>query len=96
MLALFKKWRNRSLAYQRVFLTDDGALNADAVVIFGDLKRFCHVDRSTVKVTAANTIDPLAMAMAEGRREVFMRMVQIMNLDESALSRLQEPNPSED
>lgn len=92
MKAFFKRLLSRRAAYQRTFLGDDNRPHMDAVIVLADLKRFCYVERTTVKVSpTTQTIDPMAMAFAEGRREVFMRLVQFLNLDDVAVHKLTEP-----
>jgi hypothetical protein len=96
MQAFLKRLITRKQAYQRIFLGDDSSPHKDAEIVLADLKRFCYVERPTIKVTAQQTIDPLAMAVAEGRREVFMRIVQFMRLDDATISALKEPDHQED
>lgn len=97
MRAIQKVWLNRSRAYKRIFLTDDGKPNKDAELVLADLRRFCYADRTTAKVSpTTQTMDPLAMAFAEGRREVFMRLQQLLNLDESTIRNLNEPAQEDD
>ena len=72
---LFKRRQN----YRRLFLDGSGNVNPSAEIVLADLKRFCRVETSTVVVSpVTKTIDPLAMAMAEGRREVWNRIQQYL------------------
>ncbi len=97
MLARLKRLFARTTAYQRTFLGDDNKPDADAALVLADLKRFCYAERTTAKVSpTTQTIDPLAMAFAEGRREVYMRIVGFLNLDEATIRNLSEPNHEDD
>lgn len=82
----------RRLAYRRKFLRDDGtALDLDAEVILRDLAKFCRAHRSTtVYSRISGQIDPIASAQAEGRREVYLRIVEHLHLDERFLVNLRE------
>ena len=61
VLDLHKAWR-------RLFLRDDGTLKEDALVVLADLEAECYQTRSTVDGTP---IDPLRMAMNEGKRTLY-------------------------
>lgn len=57
-----------------------------------DLAHFCRLDRSTAVISpVTKSIDPLAMAMAEGRREVGLRIVQMLGITPQQLANLKEP-----
>lgn len=97
MRAHLKRLLSRSTAYQRTFLGDDGKPDADAAIVLADLKRFCYVERTTAKVSlTTQTIDPLAMAFAEGRREVWMRIAGFLHLDDATIRNLTEPHQEDD
>jgi hypothetical protein len=97
MRAHLKRLLSRSTAYQRTFLGDDGKPDADAAIVLADLKRFCYVERTTAKVSlTTQTIDPLAMAFAEGRREVWMRIAGFLHLDDATIRNLTEPTQEDD
>jgi hypothetical protein len=71
MNKLWQRIFKRRQSYRRLFLDGDGRVHPTAEVVLADLKRFCRADTSTVVVSpVSKAIDPLAMAMAEGRREV--------------------------
>lgn len=75
----------RKRAYRRVFMPN-GELSPDAKLVMADLAQFCHVGRSTFRVSpVTKQADSHAMALAEGRREVFLRLHQTLNFDESSV-----------
>lgn len=67
--------RGRTGSYCRVFSTK----SRDAQVVLADLARFC---RAHVSTGAPN---PYVAARLDGRREVFLRISQHLNLDDQTL-----------
>jgi len=97
MLGRFKRLFSRKVAYQHTFLGDNNEPHVHAAAVLADLKRFCYAERSTAMVSpVSGVIDPVAMGMAEGRREVFNRIVGFLRLDDAAISRLKEPDIGND
>lgn len=62
-LALYQAWR-------RVFL-DGVSPTDDAALVLRDLEAECYQTRTTAVVANDGHIDPLQMAMNEGRRQVY-------------------------
>ena len=84
---------NKRQAYRRLFLDQESRIRPDAEIVLADLRRFCRAVTPTVVVSpVSKTIDPLAMAMAEGRREVWMRLMAYLHLEDKAVINL---NPEE-
>lgn len=82
----------RKKAYQRLFLDIDGKMRPDAEIILADLKRFCRATNSTAMVSpVSKSIDPMAMAMAEGRREVWNRLQAFLLMDDKTVFNLKDP-----
>ncbi len=75
---------NRKSAYQQVF-SGEGAPK----VVLGDLARFCHAQKSTFHK------DPYVQAHLEGKREVWLRIQQHLNLSEEELFHLLQLNRQE-
>jgi hypothetical protein len=67
--------RGRKFAYQMVFAED----NQFTKVVLKDLARFCRAHDSTFDK------DPRRHAALEGRREVFLRIQEYLNLTESQI-----------
>lgn len=83
----------RKQAYRRLFLDQSGNMRPDAEVILADLKRFCRANSSTAMVSPiSKSIDPMAMAMAEGRREVWNRLMAFLHLEDKIVLNLTDPN----
>jgi len=80
---------NKRQAYRRLFMDQENRIRPDAEIVLSDLRRFCRAVTPTVVVSpVSKTIDPLAMAMAEGRREVWMRLMAYLHLEDRAVINL--------
>jgi hypothetical protein len=90
MEKLLAKIRKRRYAYRRLFLGDNG-LNADGQIVLADLAKFCRANASTAVVSpVSRSVDPIASAMAEGRREVWLRIMGHLHLEERVVLNLNE------
>ena len=71
----------RAQAFKALFLRDDGTgLNQPARVVMSHLRRYCHVTQPVHKPG-----DPYSTAFADGRRDVYLQIMRLVNLDESVL-----------
>lgn len=83
-----RMFRRRS-AYRALFVSPGGELGPMADVVMKDLARYCYAGKSTLKVSlVTQQSDPLAMAFAEGRRDVFNRIVAMCNLTPDEIERI--------
>lgn len=83
---------NRKTSYRRIFQDASGNISPDAEIVLADLRRFCRATSTTVMVSPiSKQIDPIAMAMAEGRREVWLRIMAHLHIDEKQVFNLEEP-----
>ena len=93
MSKLWERLFRRRQSYRRLFLDGNGNVNPTAEVVLADLKRFCRAETSTVVVSpVSKAIDPLAMAMAEGRREVWNRIQSYLHFADREITQLREEN----
>lgn len=91
MIKLLERILNRKRSYRRLFLDEDGQPNVDAEVVLADLKKFCRAMSSTAMVSPiSKTVDPMAMAMAEGRREVWNRLMAHLHIDDKVVAQLKD------
>lgn len=89
--AIREKLFRRRLAYRRIFLGGDGRIGPEAQVVLNDLSRFCRATSTTALVSpVSKQIDPFAMAMAEGRREVWNRIMEHLHVDERQVFSISE------
>jgi hypothetical protein len=90
MERLLAKIRKRRYSYRRLFLGDNG-LNADGQTVLADLAKFCRANASTAVVSPiSRSVDPIATAMAEGRREVWLRIMAHLHLEDRIVLNLNE------
>lgn len=93
MMDRLRRILGRRQAYRSVFRLDEQGRpqGNDVVNVLADLKRFCGADQPTVRISpVSKSIDPIAMAVAEGRREVWLRIQAHLRMDDSDIAKLQE------
>jgi len=84
MKSLYERfWKHRK-AYRDVFGNEAGTR------VLADLRAFCCADSSCVVVGKDGKIDTHATVLAEGRREVWLRIVETLNLTDETLLKLKE------
>ncbi len=83
-----RKWL-KAVAYKATFATDDGQR------VLRDLMKFCHADRTSVTL-GPHGIDPQATLVAEGRREVWLRIHDFLGLTPDQMRLLAEQARDED
>lgn len=68
---------------------EGGELGPAAEVVMRDLARYCYANKPTLKVSQiTQQSDPIAMAFAEGRRDVFNRVCAMCNLTDEQIQRI--------
>jgi hypothetical protein len=90
---LWQRIFKRRQSYRRLSMDADGRAHPAAEVVLADLKRFCRADTSTMGVSpVSRAIDPMAVAMAEGRREVWNRIQSYLHMADREITQLTEEN----
>jgi len=84
MIDLFERFWNRRNHYRAVFRSESGTR------VLADLREFCRADTSCVVVAKDGKIDTHATVLAEGRREVWLRITETLNLTDEQLLKLKE------
>lgn len=94
---IYKTIAKRDVVKQ-LLLDNNDNWNPGARVLMKELTTFCMMGKSPVKVNKiTGNIDPTALAIATGRREVYMRIMELINFsDESALKMIEQLNQQED
>jgi hypothetical protein len=88
---------DRRAAYRAVFKTNDGKVNTWGDVVLKDLARYCYAGKPTLKISqVTQQSDALAMAFAEGRRDVFNRIVAMCNLTSDQIERIAHARTSDE
>ncbi len=80
---LVGRWLGPAL-WRWLFLSPDGEPTRAGEVLLAELREFAFVGRTTFDS------DPLVMARREGRREVVLRILNYLNLDEVIVRKLME------
>ena len=89
--------RKRDIIKQ-LLLDNNDNFNPAARVLMAELSRFCYGNKTPVKVSkVTGTIDPIALAVAAGRREVLLRIMEILGFsDANALKMIEQLNQQEE
>lgn len=82
LLASREAWRR--WCYRAVFTHDGRALRTAGEKVLGDLRDFCFARAS------AFDPDPIIMARRQGRRDVWLRVAGLLELDEAQVQTLME------
>lgn len=83
----------RRNAYRAVFLQSDGQVGVAANIVMSDLKQFCRADRGTTVVShLQQRVDPVASALLEGRREVWLRIAGHLHMSDRDLFGIGDPD----
>lgn len=83
-------WNLRESA-RALFVRRD-ATPVQARPILDELREFCRADVSCVVVAKDGRIDTHATAVAEGRREVWLKIQQILELTDEQINKLKDEN----
>lgn len=76
----------RRWLWRWLFYSDEGdMLRRPGEILLADLREFAFLDGRSIFDR-----DPLVMARREGRREVGMRIINYLNLDESVVQQIME------
>lgn len=68
---------------------EPGEIGPAAEVVMRDLAAYCYVAKPTLKVSrVTQQSDPVAMAFAEGRRDVFNRIAAMCSLTPDQIDRI--------
>jgi hypothetical protein len=81
---LFSRFWNKRNAYRTAFGEKAG------MHVLADLREFCRADSSCVVVGKDGKIDTHATLLAEGRREVWLRITETLQLTDEQLLKLKE------
>lgn len=84
------KLRKKRDCYKHIFNGEN--LTNEAQLALKDLSIFCHADRPCVAYDNTGKLDAHAMAMLEGRRQVWMRIIQTLNITDEQLIKITNMN----
>jgi len=81
---IFRKRRLRQ-AYRDCFCGNDGKLHVAGQITIAHLRRFARANESGLVRDSAGRSDPIAMAYAQGLRDVVAMIVLHLNIEDSDL-----------
>lgn len=85
-LSFLERLRRKKRAYQSLFLGPEGSVNPMGSIVLADLKRLCGIDRGGIVISPiSRTVDPYATAYRAGQRDVYLRIVKMLDLDDTAI-----------
>lgn len=83
------RWKSKAAeAAQAILCNPDGSPNASARILLKDLRVFCFVDCSSHAKGADGRTDVEATFVAEGRRQAYFRLLELMEMDPYAVREL--------
>lgn len=85
-------WLRRRRDYEACFCDPGGEATQAGANVLRDIAQFCGAYTTTAKVSpVSRSIDPVAMGIAEGRRQVYLHIQRRLRLsDEKILSMMEE------
>lgn len=72
--------------------TEEGALTVHAQRVLVELRVFCRASETTVVIAKDGHIDTHATLLAEGRRETLLRIQHYIDLSDTDLQKLIDPD----
>ena len=90
-MSLYLKFFNLRQRFRALFWDGNrGKDDGNVAAVLGDLREFCRADSSCVVIGKDGRVDTHATAVAEGRREVYLRIIQTLNLSDATLNKMKE------
>lgn len=88
-MSLYTKFWNLRESFRAVFRDNEPA-PVHTRAILDDLREFCRAETSCIVIGKDGRVDTHATAVAEGRREVYLRIMQTLNLSDAVLHTMKE------
>lgn len=88
-MSLYLKFWNLRESFRAAF-RDGNPAPAHARAVLDDLRDFCRAETSCIVIGKDGRVDTHATAVAEGRREVYLRIMQTLNLPDETLHKMKE------
>lgn len=93
-MSLYVKFWNLRESFRAVFRQQD-TRPKHVVAMLDDLRDFCRADSSCIVIGKDGRVDTHATAVAEGRREVYLRIMQTLDLSDATLLKMREQEHAE-
>lgn len=88
-MSLYLKFFNLRESFRAVLWKNDTRPRHTAALL-DDLREFCRAETSCIVIGKDGRVDTHATAVAEGRREVYLRIMQTLNLSDEVLLKMRE------
>ena len=72
-------------AFKECLMGQGADLHGAGADVMADLAQYCYALKTTTMVAKDGHIDPIASAIAEGRRQVYLRILGHLKMNESVL-----------
>lgn len=90
-MSMFLKYFNLRQRFRSLFWAGDrGKGDGNVAAVLADLREFCRAESSCVVIGKDGRVDTHATAVAEGRRETYLRIVAMLQLTDEQLNKLKE------
>lgn len=87
----FHLFWNRRANYRTCFTDERGKLTAAGEAVLRDLATFCRAEKTTLITSpVSRTVDTHATMLAEGRREVYLRIMHILRMSDEQITSLKD------
>lgn len=85
-------------AIKGIFLNDLDQFTPAAMAFMQEMARFCYLNKTTTKVSKiTGNIDPMASAIAEGRRETLLHIMSLLRFtNERAIKIIDDLNSKQE
>lgn len=94
-MSIYNKLWNLRESLRRIFWRNEYK-DDDVVSLMEDLRRFCRADSPTLMFDKEGRVDPIASAMLEGRREVYLRLQAKLNMTDEQIRLIAETKEKEE
>ena len=95
LTSMFMLWWNRRHAYRSLFERNERKPKQIENVM-EDLREFCSAEKTCATYNANGQYDTHASAVREGRREVYLRIFEILKIDDETLQNMKELEDHDD
>lgn len=81
---LWQRIFKKRAAYRFTFYGPDGLVHREGEIVLDDLRAFCGVDKPGIVISPVSRVtDPYATAYRAGQRDVYARILKMLNIEDS-------------
>ncbi|HQQ71499.1 MAG TPA: hypothetical protein PLL92_14470 [Alicycliphilus sp.] len=79
-----RRLQRKRVAYSQTFRDGKGELHPNARIVLKDLRRAAGIDKGGIVISPiSRMVDPHATAYRAGQRDLYLRVVKMLGLDEA-------------